>query len=112
MRAELADYDSLVAAFAGAGRVFHIAGMNAMCVADPVPMWEANIDGTVDVVEAAVEAGVSRLVYTSSAAVLGERQGTVGDEDSEHRGSFLSRYEESKYLAERALLDLVESSLT
>ncbi len=106
VRAELADYDSLVAAFKGAERVFHIAGMNAMCVADPVPMWEANIDGTLDVAEAAVEAGVSRLVYTSSAAVLGERQGTVGDEDSEHRGSFLSRYEESKYLAERALVDL------
>jgi dihydroflavonol-4-reductase len=106
VRAELAEYESLVAAFRGAERVFHIAGMNAMCVADPVPMWEANIDGTLDVAEAAVEAGVSRLVYTSSAAVLGERQGTVGDEDSEHRGSFLSRYEESKYLAERALLDL------
>jgi dihydroflavonol-4-reductase len=106
VRAELAEYESLVAAFRGAERVFHIAGMNAMCVTDPVPMWEANIDGTLDVAEAAVEAGVSRLVYTSSAAVLGERQGTVGDEDSEHRGSFLSRYEESKYLAERALLDL------
>jgi dihydroflavonol-4-reductase len=106
VRAELADYDSLVAAFDGAERVFHIAGMNAMCVTDPVPMWEANIDGTLDVAEAAVAAGVSRLIYTSSAAVLGERQGTVGNEDSEHRGSFLSHYEESKYLAERALLDL------
>jgi dihydroflavonol-4-reductase len=106
VRAELGDYESLLAAFAGVERVFHIAGMNAMCVNDPVPMWEANIDGTLSVAEAAAEAGVSRLVYTSSAAVLGERQGTVGDEDSEHRGSFLSRYEESKYLAERALLDL------
>lgn len=106
VRAELVDYDSLVAAFDGAERVFHIAGINAMCVRDPVPMWEANIDGTLNVAEAAAEAGVSRLIYTSSAAVLGERQGTVGDEDSEHRGSFLSRYEESKYLAERALVDL------
>ena len=106
IRAELGRYDSLVGAFEGAERVFHIAGMNAMCVVDPVPMWEANIDGTLDVAQAAAEAGVSRLVYTSSAAVLGERQGTVGDEESEHRGSFLSRYEESKFLAERALLDL------
>ena len=106
VRSELADYDSLVAAFDGAERVFHIAGVNAMCAADPVPMWEANIDGTLDVAQAAAEAGASRLIYTSSAAVLGERQGTVGDEESEHRGSFLSRYEESKFLAERALLDL------
>lgn len=106
VRAALSDHESLVAAFAGAERVFHVAGLNAMCVDDPVPMWEANIDGTLNVAEAAVEAGAERLVYTSSAAVLGERRGVSGDEDCEHRGSFLSRYEESKYLAEHALLEL------
>ena len=105
VRATLSDHEALVAAFADAERVFHVAGLNAMCVDDPVPMWEANIDGTLNVAEAAVEAGAERLIYTSSAAVLGERRGVTGDEDSEHRGSFLSRYEESKYLAEHALLE-------
>lgn len=106
VRADILDHDSLVSAFSGAERVFHVAGLNAMCVDDPVPMWEANIDGTLTVAEAAVEAGVGRLVYTSSAAVLGEARGETGDEGSEHRGRFLSRYEESKYLAEHALYQL------
>lgn len=105
-RADILDHDSLVSAFDGAERVFHVAGLNAMCVQDPVPMWEANIDGTLTVAEAAVEAGAVRLVYTSSAAVLGEPPGAIGDEESEHRGRFLSRYEESKYLAEHALFQL------
>src|SRR5678815_315730 len=43
-------------------------------------------------------------VYTSSAAVLGERKGTVGSEQSPHRGRFLSDYERSKFDAERAVL--------
>jgi dihydroflavonol-4-reductase len=106
VRADILDHDSLVTAFSGAERVFHVAGLNAMCIDDPLPMWEANIEGTLTVAEAAVDAGVRRMVYTSSAAVLGEPSGTVGDEDSEHRGRFLSRYEESKYLAERALYEL------
>ncbi len=106
VRADIFDHGSLISAFAGAERVFHVAGLNAMCVDDPVPMWEANIDGTLTVAEAAVEAGVNRLIYTSSAAVLGESRGEIGDEDSEHRGRFLSRYEESKFLAERALYEL------
>lgn len=105
-RSDIGDYESLVAAFSDCEWVFHVAGLNAMCIDDPVPMWEANINGTLNVAEAASKAGVARLVYTSSAAVLGEPQGEIGDEDSEHRGSFLSRYEESKYLAEQALQEL------
>jgi dihydroflavonol-4-reductase len=49
---------------------------------------------------------VRRLVYTSSAAAIGEARGTVGREDSPHRGSYLSRYERSKHLAERSVLAL------
>jgi dihydroflavonol-4-reductase len=43
-------------------------------------------------------------VHTSSAAALGERAGTVGSEDSPHRGWFLSAYERSKLEGERAVL--------
>jgi dihydroflavonol-4-reductase len=47
---------------------------------------------------------VRRVVYTSSAAALGEASGTIGSEDSPHRGWFLSEYERSKFEAERAVL--------
>ena len=45
-----------------------------------------------------------RVVYTSSAATIGEAAGTVGSEESPHRGRFLSHYERSKYEAERVAL--------
>jgi dihydroflavonol-4-reductase len=47
---------------------------------------------------------VERLVYTSSAATVGERQGTVGSESSPHRGWYLSEYERSKTEGERAAM--------
>jgi dihydroflavonol-4-reductase len=53
-------------------------------------------------VRAAARAGVPRVVLTSSAASLGEAAGTVGREDSSHRGSFLSVYERSKHEGELA----------
>jgi dihydroflavonol-4-reductase len=72
-------------------------------------LFEINVQGSVNVVEAALRAGVRRVVYTSSAATIGEKSGTVGREDSMHRGWFLSEYERSKYEAERAVLDVARS---
>lgn len=85
--------------------VFHVAGRNAACPRRPWLLERDNVDAAVSVVRAAARAGVRRVVHTSSAATLGERAGEVGDEDSTHRGSFLSAYERSKYLGERAVLE-------
>jgi dihydroflavonol-4-reductase len=57
-------------------------------------------------VRAGARAGGGRVVHTSSAATLGEEAGTVGREDSPHRGWFLSPYERTKYLGERTALAL------
>jgi dihydroflavonol-4-reductase len=70
------------------------------------------VQGSRNVVEAAAEAGVRRVVYTSSAAVLGEARGTVGTETSPHRGWFLSSYERSKYEAEKAVLAAADETET
>ena len=101
---DLFDTDTLTEAMAGCALVYHVAGVNAMCVADPTPMHRANVDGAVGVVKAAAAAGVPRLVLTSSAATLGEAPGTVGREDTVHRGWYLSNYERSKTEGERAAL--------
>jgi dihydroflavonol-4-reductase len=65
-----------------------------------------NVDGTRNVMEAALEAGVRRLVYTSSAVTIGEGQGQLGHEGTVHRGYFLSEYERSKYLAEQVAFEM------
>jgi dihydroflavonol-4-reductase len=106
---DLLDPEGLEKAMIGCDVVYHAGGMNAFCVRDRSPLFEVNVQGSLNVVEAALRAGVRRVVYTSSAATIGEKSGTVGREDSMHRGWFLSEYERSKYEAERAVLDLARS---
>jgi dihydroflavonol-4-reductase len=106
VRGDLADPTSLAEGMRGCGLVFHLAGVNAMCQRDPAPMFRANVEGSAHVIRAAARAGVGRVVHTSSAASIGEARDTVGREDTPHRGWFLSRYEESKYLSEREVLAL------
>lgn len=102
VQGDLLGETDLAPAMAGCSLIFHAAGLNHFCMPDPKSLFRVNVEGTVRLTEAAARAAVPRLVYTSSAATLGEAQGSIGTENSEHRGWFLSAYERSKYLAERA----------
>jgi dihydroflavonol-4-reductase len=98
---DIEDEASLARAADGCDVVFHAAGVNAMCRRDPIPIYRTNVLGTERMVRAAARAGSRRIVLTSSAATIGEPRGAIGHEDSPHRGSFLSHYERSKWLAEQ-----------
>jgi dihydroflavonol-4-reductase len=104
VRGDLFDADALAAGMEGCGIVFHAAGVNELCTSDPAPMYRANVDGAAAAVHATARAGIARLVHTSSAATIGEAPGTVGREDTQHRGWFLSDYERSKTEGEAAAL--------
>jgi dihydroflavonol-4-reductase len=104
-RGEIDDEQALASAMAGCALAFNVAGFNSFCVADVAPMMRANVDGAVAAVRAAKSAGVPRLVHTSSAATLGEAPGVVANEWTPHRGWYLSNYERSKTLGERAAMD-------
>ncbi|HZB35092.1 MAG TPA: NAD-dependent epimerase/dehydratase family protein [Gaiellaceae bacterium] len=104
VRGDILDAEALTAAMRGCEVVYHAAGVNALCLRDPSPLFEVNVRGSRNVVYAAAAAGVRRVVYTSSAAAVGEARGTVGTETSPHRGWFLSSYERSKFEAEQAVL--------
>jgi dihydroflavonol-4-reductase len=83
---------------------FHLAGVNTLCAADPSQMRRVNVDGAVAAVRAAKAAGLPRLVHTSSAATIGEPEGTIANEWTQHRGSYLSTYERTKTEGEHAAL--------
>ena len=102
---DVLDGPSVEHAARGCSTVFHVAGVNAMCMRDPRPMLRTNVEGSATVVRAASAAGVARVVYTSSASAIGEAHGNIGREDSQHRGSYLSNYERSKHVAERRVLE-------
>lgn len=105
LEVDLFDADAAARAMEGVETVFHVAGRNTACTKRPELLERDNVDLAVSVVRAAARAGVPRVVLTSSAATIGERAGEVGREDSVHRGSFLSPYERTKYLGERAALE-------
>jgi dihydroflavonol-4-reductase len=114
-RGDVLDEDAIAAAARGCELVHHVAGINAFCPPDPAQLLRVNVTGAENAVRAAARAGVARVVLTSSAAALGEAHGTIGREDSAHRGSYLSVYERSKHegevaafaAARRAGVDLV-----
>lgn len=104
VRGDILDPASLEWALRGAEVVYHVAGVNGFCLRDPRELFRANVDGTRNVVLAAGAVGARRVVYTSSAATIGEARGVVATESSPHRGHYLSAYERSKHEAERAAL--------
>ena len=105
---DLLDAEGLARLMRGTTTVFHVAGVNDTCPADPGAMDRVNIEGSRSVIAAAGTAGVGRVVYTSSAAAIGEPTGVVATEDTPHSGTFLSPYARSKYLAEVAAFDEAE----
>jgi dihydroflavonol-4-reductase len=106
VRGDVLDLGSFTEAMRGCATVFQVAGVNGMCLRDPAPMVRTNVEGSANSIRAAAEAGVGRVVYTSSSSAIGEARGTVGREDSPHRGSYLSAYERSKHEAERLVFGL------
>ncbi len=101
-RGEGYDVDALANGMEGCAYAYNVAGVNALCVEDPRPMERMNVEGAAAAVRAAARAGVTRLVHTSSAATIGEPPGTVGTEQTVHRGWYLSTYERTKTEGERA----------
>ncbi len=93
------------AAARGCAAVFHVAADYRLWVADPAPMYKTNVDGSVSVLEAAAQARVERVVYTSSVAVLGiNPDRTPADETTPVAlGQMIGVYKRSKFLAEQAV---------
>ena len=107
---DLADRTSLRNAVRGCRAVFHVAADYRLWVPKPDTMYQSNVAGTRDLFLAATDAGVERMVYTSSVATLGlPADGTPGDEKtpvSIH--DMIGHYKRSKYLAEEEVCRLVK----
>jgi|SRR5579875_300177 len=108
---DLADQTALARAVSGCRYVFHIAADYRLWVPDPAEMMRTNVEGTKNVMEAALAAGVERVVHCSSVAALGlTEDGSPADETTPVKESVLiGPYKRSKYLAERAVLEMVRS---
>ena len=72
--ADIRRYDTIVSAIRDADIVFHEAAIPSVprSIKDPVPSHEVNIDGTFNVLRAAAENGVRRVVYAASSSAYGD----------------------------------------
>ena len=73
-RADIRCYDEIAPLMRGADVVFHEAAIPSVprSIKEPVPSHEVNIDGTFNVLRAAAEAGVRRVVYAASSSAYGD----------------------------------------
>lgn len=100
---DLRNPSSLREGIAGCEHLFHAAADYRLWTRRPAEMYESNVTGTRNILEAALACGVSRVVYTSSVGTLGNPgNGTPGDESSPVAlADMVGHYKKSKFLAER-----------
>lgn len=97
---DVMDKASLRAALNSADGVFHLAGVYEMGREYHDRMRAVNVTGARHVFEAALEAGVSRIVHASTVAVFGNTQGRVPDETYRiAQRELASEYERTKWAA-------------
>jgi UDP-glucose 4-epimerase len=111
VRADVRDRDALVRTMRAHGveGVVHLAAKKAVgeSVEQPLRYYRENVDGVLALAEAAVEAGVRSIVYSSSAAVYGSPDVDLVTEDSPTVP--MSPYGETKLVGEWVLRDLAAS---
>src|SRR5215467_11072386 len=105
MTGDLRDADSLDRALSGVQRVFHVAADYRLWSKRSRDIYDSNVGGTKNLLEAAKRAGVEQFVYTSTVA-------TIAVDRTEHPNEFtdtkleemVGHYKRSKWLAEREVL--------
>ncbi len=107
---DLNEPETLRGAMADCEAVVHVAADYRLWVRDPAEMYRANVDGTRELLRMAREAGVRRVVYTSSVATMGfRRDGLIVNEDTPvGLGDMVGHYKRSKFLAEQEAMRAAE----
>ena len=107
---DLLDQRSLDRAMEGVQTLYHVAADYRLWTPKKGEILHSNVTGTRNVLDAALRAGVSRVVYCSSVAALGTRSdGRPIDESMEvDRSSLVGEYKLSKYEAERVALSYAD----
>lgn len=99
---DLRDAASLERAVKGCDRVYHVAADYRLWSKNPNDLYAANVEGTRNLLDAAIRAGVQRIVYTSTVGCIG----MPGDENTPvSLAGMTGHYKRSKWLAEQVALE-------
>ena len=103
---DIRDLDAMTRATKDCDHVFHLAAIYALWMREPQRMWDVNVVGTTNILNACIVNRVRRVVYTSSIAAVGLRPDTqVSDEqDVFNAWNEATDYVRTKYLSEQVAL--------
>jgi dihydroflavonol-4-reductase len=110
---DLRDAASLDRALAGVTCVFHVAADYRLWARNPREIYESNVTGTQNLLEAARRAGVEKFVYTSTVATMAvPRKGGLPDESTQSSiAEMIGHYKRSKFEAEQCALRAADAGL-
>lgn len=109
IRGDLGQLDLLTTAMTDCDAVFHVAADYRLWARNPGEIYQANVQGTINVMEAALRAGVERVVYTSSVCTLATKaDGSIGNETRPVALSdMVGHYKRSKFIAEQRVTEFI-----
>jgi dihydroflavonol-4-reductase len=113
VQGDVCDREAVRAAMDGVERVFHVAGKTSMRPADRDRVFEVNVEGTRNVMEEALRAGVVRVVHTSSAGAVGpaEPHGAADESQPFRAGGLGIAYINAKHEAEAVAMRVAAQGL-
>ncbi|HEX8892289.1 MAG TPA: hopanoid-associated sugar epimerase [Terriglobales bacterium] len=103
---DLRDVESLKRGMEGCEYVFHVAADYRLWSVNGRELYDSNVDGTRNILEAARESGARRVVYTSSVATMGfGNNGRMTNESTPVTlANMIGDYKRSKFMAEQLVL--------
>lgn len=112
VQADLLDPAGLKKALAGCRRLYHLAALARNWAPDGRSFYKINVEGFRNVLEAALAAGLERVVYVSSSVVSGPSDsGPVTEDRNRDHIPYLTAYEASKALSEKIIPDYLRGGL-
>jgi len=109
---DLRDRASLERAVAGCAVVYHVAADYRLWAKDPMELYRSNVEGTRNLLASACDAGVERVIYTSTVGCIGVPDDKPGDENTEVSLEEMSgAYKRSKFQAEQVALEFARAGL-
>jgi dihydroflavonol-4-reductase len=107
VQGDLREPARFAAALRGCDALIHVAADYRLWVPDPAEMYKANVEGTRELLRLAHEAGVRRVVYTSSVATMGFRKdaSVVNEESPVSEADMIGHYKRSKWMAEQVVIE-------
>jgi nucleoside-diphosphate-sugar epimerase len=105
-RGDITDLGSIREAMSGCRQVYHVAALADIWAKNPNAMYQSNVTGTENVIRAALEMGIEKIVHTSTAGVFSPFGDCVIDENCPTGPSHFMEYDQSKAVAEAYVLKM------